>query len=746
MLGRSRTETTVHSIGSTSERESVRAGMSSVHGTPSKLCNFHSDSILDSPSGRSSTPSPSKPRPFDDVSSPPVRPPLTGTNVRTYAGQSRSFLVALPQSQVGALGLETRPQSLLDDSRIMYGESQEDDFEMRESYTELRERWGVDASEDDPRLPSPGNASPSPTGKGKKRKGLKHEAPPKALPYGMTNDLKSITELRSKGESRRFLDEVGYLFEGLDAKCALGVRRGSALEIVAKLCDVDFARRAKTTDFLARAWDVLREAGAGDGDKVLDSSLAFYAALIARDPGDLLDLASKSDFTSTLYRLLASLERSIDPLWLIATGADGAELKQAGITKAESALLSHLYRLVRKKSGIFHDHDIISSRLLISQALVIVSPSAHTLSHLPSLLHSLSTEIRLLPSRVSAYISGLSLFPPPGPLSRTDTPSLLHLDNCLRLLDSFLLGSWPIAPEETDVQLAKLEELRHQHLAGALIALCVSCAIIQLERELEDHRTIAGRCIESALRVLINLTHDDLGWCQAVLDEELSVAAIMHLIVMAQRQRRLFDNRTRADEAVDEDGDDAARWLDRMCLALGLITNLVQAVPDARANIGDTLIDFDCPGKRGCIRGCRCPGRTSALDCLARVYAQHVWSSNELDVVVRGHMAILFGLLMDCAPNNQRTLLDAIPGASDREKLGALLQHAQDFTSFYIALTRKMAETQSRREDDDEEGRDASTVDSCALPPASRVLRDSKGEVVAKGVIAFLRKLRDHGT
>jgi Wings apart-like protein regulation of heterochromatin len=26
----------------------------------------------------------------------------------------------------------------------------------------------------------------------------------------------SITELRSKGESRRFLDEVGYLFEGLE--------------------------------------------------------------------------------------------------------------------------------------------------------------------------------------------------------------------------------------------------------------------------------------------------------------------------------------------------------------------------------------------------------------------------------------------------------------------------------------------------------------------------------------------------
>ena len=42
----------------------------------------------------------------------------------------------------------------------------------------------------------------------------------------MMNDLKSISELRSKGEARRFMDDVGYLFEGLDPDGAIGVRRG----------------------------------------------------------------------------------------------------------------------------------------------------------------------------------------------------------------------------------------------------------------------------------------------------------------------------------------------------------------------------------------------------------------------------------------------------------------------------------------------------------------------------------------
>lgn len=94
--------------------------------------------------------------------------------------------------------------------------------------------------------------------------------------------------------------------------------------------------------------------------------------------------------------------------------------------------------------------------------------------------------------------------------------------------------------------------------------------------------------MESALRVLINLTHEDLPWCRAVLDDDLSIPAVMYLVVMAQRQRRLLEKRVDAEEADSEDAENAARSLDRLCLALGLLTNLVQATPDARHLIGDT--------------------------------------------------------------------------------------------------------------------------------------------------------------
>lgn len=156
----------------------------------------------------------------------------------------------------------------------------EDDAEPHESYTDLRNRWGIDVSEDDPQPYLEEQATvPTPL----KRNASEISQP--SLPTGMMNDLKSITELRSKGESRRFLDEVGYLFEGLDGSSAIGLRRArcvalpyppgfgpqvdySAFEIVNKLCDIDFNRRAKTSDFYIRTWDKLWAARAGTIDKV----------------------------------------------------------------------------------------------------------------------------------------------------------------------------------------------------------------------------------------------------------------------------------------------------------------------------------------------------------------------------------------------------------------------------------------------------------------------------------------------
>lgn len=76
---------------------------------------------------------------------------------------------------------------------------------------------------------------------------------------------------------------------------------------------------------------------------------------------------------------------------------------------------------------------------------------------------------------------------------------------------------------------------------------------------------------------------------------------------------------------------------------------------------------------------------------------------------LRGHLAVLFGLLMRRNPANQDYLLNALAGASSRATLVTLVEQAREFVAFYDAL----------RGETEREGR------------------------VAKDVVAFLQELRD---
>lgn len=191
MLSRSRTESSIASGSESNSFISRTSSMSAVYSPPKPLAATFSEPHAPKPQTKSTT-------------------------TRTYAGASRSFLVALP---LHGSSLEEAHDEL------------EDELNTRESYTSLRTRWGVDNSEDDPYpYASPtrsqsNSASTTPNTSPLKGSKGKAKAVPPPLPDGMMNPLKSITELRNKGESRRFLDEVGYLFEGMDKDAGLGLKR-----------------------------------------------------------------------------------------------------------------------------------------------------------------------------------------------------------------------------------------------------------------------------------------------------------------------------------------------------------------------------------------------------------------------------------------------------------------------------------------------------------------------------------------
>ncbi|KAF9029129.1 hypothetical protein BDZ89DRAFT_1065654 [Hymenopellis radicata] len=654
MLGRSKTESSIESGDSPSSSLSTR--------TPSL------PTIL-SPSASVSRPAPPLPLPTLSFSQPST-PKRSSSSKRTYAGKSRSFLVALPVEG-----------------------TTEDPTLTRESYSVLRERWGIDISEDDPfsSVASASNSNVStPSASPKKGKSRRPAI----------NPLKSQSELKHKGETQRFLDEVGYLLEGMDTDAGAGLRRTSALDIANHLGDVEFSRKAKAADFIGQTWDAFMETDIGTGaDKLYDIIFTFFAAVISRDATSLTDVArrsnlpstsdsSDSQFSATLFSLL---NRSNDPLEILDSEKlpDGP-LRKIGIKKNDSTLLKSIHSSIRKTS-LFPRHTPLSTHLLVTHTLCALPPTFLSTTHLPSLLDSLRSHLH----------------------SRKDIDTTRNL---LRLLDSYLLGQW-----RDDQSRELLDDARGEWLLPGLVSFAV-----------KNETALQGEdCMDMILRVLVSLTHGDEKWCGQVLKHEAGPLFVMRTIARADSLRHEKAKVKREEESNIEEAD--ARLLDRLCLALALFTNLVQEVHEAKDVLRDLLLDPSCTA---CLTRCTCSQPTSALNVLVQVYLHQLLPVDpqvkpELDPepfaasadasFLLGHLSVLFGLLMKGSEDNQMIILDRL-GGQRRERIDGMVENAAELAAFYAVISGR----------DQTEGLE------------SRIEREgSKGEDVAKDVIKFLMELRN---
>ncbi|KAJ4473279.1 hypothetical protein C8J55DRAFT_562810 [Lentinula edodes] len=831
MLGRSKTEPALGD-----PKDSPMSSSKSLLDRTSSLPSFTS------PPQRS-IPSPSEP------SSSPQRPAIN--HKRTYAGKSRSFLVAMPADQ-------SLPEEL------------QDDYNNRESYSVLRSRWGVDNSEDDP-YPEPlsplksntttPSGSPS-KGKGKGR--LKQEV---NVPADIIQPLRSITEIRNKGESRRFLDEVGYLLEGMGKDETPALKKASALEIISRLCEPDFVRQAKAADFLQSTWDAFIEAGGGTGeDKVLDTLIVAFAALVSRDLLSLTDLAqrvspssstsSHPSFITILFSLVASLTAETDPLLIISQSStpDG-QLKRLGIVKTDRAILKTLHSVITSQAHIFHSKTPISDALLITHTLVAVPVELLSCAHMSLLLQSLRAQLQAAIDGLSsisslANVDSASGITKPFSSSKsTHTTSYtstilasLHLipfpaiHALLALLDGYLLAQWAPSREIDHANCRRLlNEARDEWLADGLVAVGITAELsttLALPMKRKDKRRTgmdaSSRCTEIIFRVLVSLTHSDPLWGQTLTKSSQAMMFIVRTIVraddfwgtiMAGARRSsisLLNGQTTVNgkhnskntekpttrtkvEKVEEDGKIAdydsedsgngdfdqpttlsersslTRALDWLCLSLGLITNLVQVVDEAKIILRETMLDPDCIHKTiPCIRVCSCRRPTSVLKLLVSTYEHQLpfISVHSTRPVVKipeipltleteqqeqqaeadasfllGHLSVLFGLLMMDSSENQEIVLDSLPllhlGHEDvkpnpktkhkmkQQKLGQLVENASELGVFYAVISRRGLSGN---------GIAAGTPD----PGQSHEESDAaRGADVAKGVISFLRDLLD---
>ena len=143
----------------------------------------------------------------------------------------------------------------------------------------------------------------------------------------------------------------------------------SAVELIGKMVDPQFSRKARSADFAMHAWETLQEASCDSGDRVLSTALDVFALLVSRDPRDLSELANRGELVPVLFERLATITRRNDPLCILNGAQSDVELKQRGFGRTDklpvrillstlpaihnthlSAQLSNLNKIVTKSS------------------------------------------------------------------------------------------------------------------------------------------------------------------------------------------------------------------------------------------------------------------------------------------------------------------------------------------------------------------------------------------------------------
>ncbi|BGP32554.1 hypothetical protein JCM10296v2_004335 [Rhodotorula toruloides] len=197
---------------------------------------------------------------------------------RTYAGGARSFrkdtaeedLLSPPsKSTLSRLATGVSASSSSPSSSVIAGfppslsrRNPRGPPPQRETYASLRVLWGIDAEET-----------------------LEDEESHDSQDRGAK--VVGTGLLRKQGEGKRWMDELGWVMEGLreGGEGDKGAARVSALDLLQKALDRDWLRRLKSSgqaEFVYLAFR-LSSAGSSTSDRVLDIAFAILLALLVRD-------------------------------------------------------------------------------------------------------------------------------------------------------------------------------------------------------------------------------------------------------------------------------------------------------------------------------------------------------------------------------------------------------------------------------------------------------------------------------
>ncbi|CUA68552.1 Wings apart-like protein homolog [Rhizoctonia solani] len=522
---------------------------------------------------------------------------------------------------------------------------------------------------------------------------LQQDTSSKNITFNGETDLRSITEMRVKGESRRFGDDIEYVLEGLEDEGGVKVRRASAVEFVTRMHEKGFVLRARASDVLGRAWRAIHRSVLDAGDRVFDAIAAIFICLVARE---LQDVSGALQDQSFLPPFVLSL---IGPWTMYADAA-----KRAGVGKVERKQLSSLLALCQNIK-LAPTGQMITTRLLISHGMSLLVPKPTSRSLLLDIITSTSAYMDVFDTRLFGRSTGLNVLPPSGAGS-------LHL---LQLMNN-LLRSCQLAIDQyeqgNEAERTSLLEKGTEIFANRVVTLCRICQILMASdpEDLEDGVfALSGQCALSCLKTLVLLTSDLVHHEQSLQDSEPETNQFAAFVAQNPLAFHIIAH------FVTKGGDPTSQsaQFEHACLGLALLLNLVKEGSTSVKQVRNLSIYNACLLNRKCSTECQCKNRKSQLALYSGMYGK-LQSESTLQTdfhatFLLGYLAVLLGLLVVNDESVKDTIYEELPGLPGSNKFEDLAQIIEQFVHAYekVAQATKIRTNRDEEdEDEDEEDKD----------------------------------------
>ncbi|CAE6447267.1 unnamed protein product [Rhizoctonia solani] len=533
---------------------------------------------------------------------------------------------------------------------------------------------------------------------------LQQDTSAKNITFNGETDLRSITEMRVKGESRRFGDDIEYVLEGLEDESGVKVRRASAVEFVTRMHEKGFVLRARASDVLGRAWRAIHQSVLEAGDRVFDAIAAIFICLVARELQDVSSALQDSKLPSTFCFIL-NRARELDGLEAAASDSSWAMYaevaKRAGVGKVERKQLCALLALCQNIK-LAPTGQIVTTRLLISHGMSVLVPKPTTRPLLLDILTVASAYMDVFDTRLFGHSTGLNVLPPSG----AGSLHLLQLMSNLLRSCQLAVDQYEPSDEEEEVNLFGKEV---EVFANRVVTLCRVCQILMASDpgDLEDRvSALSGQCALGCLKTLVLLT-SDLGH-QA--SQEAEPGANQFAIFMAQNPLAFHI----IARFVAKGGDPSTQsaQFEHACLGLALLLNLVKEGSMGVKQVRSLSIYNACLLDRKCSTECQCKNRKSQLALYSGMYGQlqndSMLQTDFHATFLLGYLAVLLGLLVVNDESVKDTIYEELPGPSRSNKFEELAQSIEQFVHAYEKVAQATKIRTNRDDEEEEEDKDVS--------------------------------------